>query len=271
VRRLGPFVAAIEGDDSELRTVAGPDAMIDVAPDLSSVLVVRPTADGKQTGTVAIVGSDGVGNAISTIHVPRSFPVTGIRRDGAEFVLTSADGRTVHGTPDQFAVEPRLLNEDVNPRYAEQLDQLFLETHLRPPQRFASPRESPTCDAALREPADVVAAGEAMVAIGDDEVWLDFECAGPGKVTRQLPHARELLADLAGIGRVGAEFLWATDPEGDKAAFLEVMAPTSLVILSPGDFEIHYEGTSDVLVMDGYWLAVQFTADRTPVDHSVEA
>jgi hypothetical protein len=102
-------------------------------------------------------------------------------------------------------------------------------------------------------------------------VWLDFECAGPGKVTRQLPHARELLADLAGIGRVGAEFLWATDPEGDKAAFLEVMAPTSLVILSPGDFEIHYEGTSDVLVMDGYWLAVQFTADRTPVDHSVEA
>jgi hypothetical protein len=40
---------------------------------------------------------------------------------------------------------------------------------------------------------------------------------------------------------------------------------------SNGDFVVHYERTSDVLVMDGYWIAVQFDADRTPVDEYVDA
>ena len=61
------------------------------------------------------------------------------------------------------------------------------------------------------------------------------------------------------------------DDEDDKTEFLSLTTATSLVVLSTGDFEIHYEETSGVYCMDGYWLAVQFTADRTPVEHLVEA
>lgn len=275
MRKLGPFKAAIEGDDTELRNVAGPDAMINIAADLSSVLVVRPTTEGKQAGTVAIL-HEGGGSTLARFGVPGSFRVTAVDRDGDEFVLTSDDGRTVHGTPDQFAAEPLLIGEEYNPRYAEQREQIFYERHLLPPKRFSSPAESPAADRALSEPDAVVEAGEAMVTIGDEELWLSFECAGPGKVEQLLPHARALLADIERIGRDGAEFLWAgtaedDETEEDKAEFLEVARPTSLVIYVSGDFAVHYEETSEVYVMDGYWLAVQFTADRTPVVHYLEA
>lgn len=275
MQKLGPFRAAIEGDDTELREVAGPDAMISVVPDLSSALVVRPTTEGKQAGTVAVLHETG-GSTLARFAVPQSFHVTGVSRDGAEFVLTAADGRTVHGTPDQFAAEPLLLNEEHNPRYAEQREQIFFERHLLPPKRFTSPAEPPAADVALADEDAVAEAGEAVVKIGDNEVWLSFECGGPGKVRQLLPHARGLLADVERIGREGAEFLWARHTEGeeseaDKAEFLAVARPTSLVVYVSGDFAVHYEETSEVYVMDGYWLAVQFTADRTPVDHTVEA
>lgn len=133
---------------------------------------------------------------------------------------------------------------------------------------------SPATDVAISDPEAVAEAGGAMVAVGDDEVWLDFEAGEPETVMRQLPHVRGLLADLAAIGRAGAEFVWsrtpgeATVPEDE---FFELMTPTSLRIHTDGGFSVHYEHTSDVLVMDGYWLAVRFTADRTPVDEFVDA
>jgi hypothetical protein len=273
------FQAALDGDDAELLAQAGPDAMVCVAPELSSVFVVRPGADGTQHARIAVVGSgpNGGGSVIADVHVPASFLVTSVEQRGGEFVLTSADGRTVHGTPDQFAEEPRLLIDEDDPRYEERRDQLFYETHLRPAQRFASlDMDSPATDVAIGNAEAVAAAGEAMVAVGDDEVWLNFECAGPEKVMQQIPHARGLLADLAAIGRAGAEFVWSRTTEEDKAgigedAFFELMTPSSLVVHSDGEFVVHYERTSDVLVMDGYWIAVHFDADRTPVDDFVDA
>lgn len=273
MQNLKTFHDALRGDDRALRAEAGPDAMIQLAPDLSSVLVARPG-----TGvTIAVVGSEnGGGSVLRDLHVPTSFAVAAVGRDGGEFVLTSADGRTVRGTPDQFAVEPRLIRKEVNPRHDEQRDQLFYETHLRPPTRFSSPSESPAADVALSDPDAVADAGEAVVKIGDRDVWLSFERAGPGKVREQLTHVRGLLADLDAIGRAGAEFLWARyekhhDESDDEAEFMSLTTATSLVVLSTGDFEVHYEETSGVYVMDEYWLAVQFTADRTPVEDLVEA
>ncbi|MDQ3790064.1 MAG: hypothetical protein M3422_22825, partial [Actinomycetota bacterium] len=273
MRNLKTFQAALGGDDAELREQAGPGALICLAPELSSAFVVWPGADGTQNARVAIIGTEeGGGNALADVHVPTSFPVISVERNGGEFVLTSADGRTVHGTPEQFAQEPLLLVDEDDPRYTEQRDQLFYETHLRPLDRFAAlDMDSPETDIALSNADAVAAAGEAMVAFGDDEVWLNFECAGPEKVMQQIPHARGLLADLTAIGRAGAEFVWSRTTDEDKAgigedAFFELMTPSSLVVHSNGDFVVHYERTSDVLVMDGYWIAVQFDADRTPVD-----
>jgi hypothetical protein len=278
VRNLNTFQAALRGDDAELREQAGPGALICLAPELSSAFVVWPGADGTQNARVAIIGTeeDG-GDALADVHVPASFRVTAVDHVGGEFVLTGEDGRTVHGTPDQFAVEPRLLPDEHHPGHAARRDQLFFETHMRPPVRFASlTTDTPDTDVALSNADAVAAVGEAMVAFGEDTVWLNFECAGPEKVNQQLPHVRGLLADLADIARVGAEFVWARSSEEDRAEigeaeFFELMTPSSLVVLSDGDFEIHFEGTSGVLVMDGYWIAVQFTADRTPVMDYVEA
>jgi hypothetical protein len=270
VENLKTFHDALQGDDHALRAEAGPDALIQIAPELSSVLVVRPGVDV----TLAIVGNENGGHLLGTVYVPASFPIASVGQEGGEFVLTSTDGRTVRGTPDQFAVEPRLIRDEVNPRHDEQREQLFYETHLRPAQRFSSPSESPAADVALSDPDAVAEAGEAMVRVGDRDVWLSFDCAGPEKIREQLPHVRGLLADLDTIGRVGAEFLWARyegDPEDDKAEFMALATASSLVVLSNGDFEVHYEETSGVYVMDGYWLAVQFSADRTPVEDLVEA
>jgi hypothetical protein len=279
VEKLKTFQAALRGDDAELRAQAGQDAIISVAPQLSSVFVVWPGADGEQHARIAIEGTipGGGGDAIADVHLPASFRVASVEQDGDEFVLTSADGRTVHGNPDQWAQEPRLRIDEDDPRYTEQRDQLFYETHMRPPKRFASlDMDAPTTDVALSNAEAVAEAGQAMVAFGDDEVWLNFECAGPEKVMQQLPHVRGLLADLTDLGRAGAEFVWSRTTDEDKAEigedeFFELMTPTSLVVLSAGDFEVHYEQTNDVLVMDGYWLAVQFTADRVPVDSFVDA
>lgn len=275
MRNLGPFEAAIKGDDSELRQEAGPDAMILVAPDLSSALVVRPTTEGKQEGSVGIV-REGGGSTLGRFDVPASFRVAGIGRDGKEFVLTADDGRTVHGTPAQFAVDPMLLDEEHNPHYAEQLERVFHERHLLSEEQFGTADESPAADVTLADEDAVAEACEAMVTIGEHELWLSFECGGPEKVRQLLPHTRGLLADIERIGREGAEFLWSRTVEGDeteeeKAEFLEIARPTSLVVYVSGDFSVHYEETSEVYVMDGYWLSVQFTADRTPVDHSIEA
>lgn len=267
MQNLKTFHDALRGDDAALRAEAGPDALIEIAPELSSVLVVRPGVDV----TIAIVGNENGGHLLGPVHVPASFPIASVGHEGGEFVLTSADGRTVRGTPDQFAVEPRLIRDEVNPQHDEQREQLFYETHLRPAERFRSPPESPVADVALSDPDPVAEAGEAMVRVGDREVWLSFESAGPDKVRAQLPHVRGLLADLDTIGRAGAEFLWARHGEDDKDEFMALATATSLVVLSNGDFEVHYEETSGVYVMDGYWLAVQFTADRTPVEDLVEA
>jgi hypothetical protein len=263
------FATALRGDDTRLRTSAGTGALVHIATGLSSVFVVRPGDDARQVGTVAIVGTDGIGNTISPVHLPPSFRVIAIGQDGDEFVLTAADGRTVHGTPDQFATRPFLPRPD-----DRQLERVFLETHLLPPRRFSSPAEPPHTDAALSEPDAVVAAGSAVVALaGGEEVWLDFESAGPGKVTELLPHTRALLADLTRVSHEGAEFLWSriAGDGADRGEFFEVMTPTSLVVYVTGEFAVHYEGTSGTLCMEGYWLAVQFAADRTPLDHTVEA
>lgn len=265
------FAKALGGDDKRLRSEAG---LFCVAPELHSVFLVQTAEDGTQNGTVAIVGSGG-GGVVGVVDLPRSFQVREIAHDGDRFVLTSADGRTATGTPDQFDAHPRLVHEPVNPRYQEQLEEIFLSTHLLPTDRetLAEPQ---TVTQDLNGPGidEVVRTGQATVTVGDEEVWLNFDNAWPEKITSLLPHTRDLLARITDLGRAGADFLWAQgspdeDPETD---FLELMEPTTLVMFLTGDFEIHYEGISDSeYYMDGYWPAVHFLADGTPVDHAIEA
>ena len=71
-----------------------------------------PAADGKQAGTLAMVGKGG-GGRVSVVQLPRSFQVREITHDGEQFFLTDARGRTAHGTPDQFTAWLKLLDEEV--------------------------------------------------------------------------------------------------------------------------------------------------------------
>jgi hypothetical protein len=60
--------------------------------------------------------------------------------------------------------------------------------------------------------------------------------------------------------------------EASEEGFFELAKPTSLVVYVTGDFAIHYEELSDTYFsLDGYWPAVRFRADGTPVDHYVAA
>lgn len=264
----GMYQEAIRGDHSLLLRAVGPTAIFHVSTRLSGVFVVERIDDHWQGATLAFVS--GSIAEIQSIFLPPSFRVTGIGEHGEAFVLTAADGRTVRGTLDQFMAAPKLFAPDDRSAYFEQLEQVFFDRHLLRPRPFGPRRRAPATDMALSDPAAVATAGEARVPVGDAEVWLDFDCAWPEKVLQLLPHARRLLAELARIGRAGAEFLWANDPYGDEATFFDAMTPTGLIIFLTGDFEIHYERTNGVLCFEGYWRTVTFTADGTPVDHWAE-
>ncbi|MFL6119203.1 hypothetical protein [Actinophytocola sp.] len=268
---LETFADALRGNAERLRQEAGAGALICVAPELSSVFVVG-TADGKQTGTVAVVERGLVG----AVELPRSFQVREVARDGGQFVLTSADGRVARGTPEQFTTWTRIVAEGVNPRFDEHLAEILVNTHQIPVRDLAGADDTPATDPALRNVEEISRVGEAMVTVGDEEVWLTFENAWPEKVVELVPHVRELLAALETLGRTGAEFLLArtTTAQGsdeDRAEFLARMRASSLVVYLSGDFELHYEGVSGTYYLDGYWPSVQFLANGTPVDHAIEA
>lgn len=186
---------------------------------------------------------------------------------------SSADGRTVHGTPAQFEVYPRLVDAEHNPRYEAQLETIFLTTHQLPMREVVL--VPPQADLTLAG-EEIVSVGEAMVQLGDREVLVSFDSAAPDKVVELLPHARALLAAFDDVVRDGVEFLWAWGEEGDeteadKADFRADIAPIGLTVYLTGDFHVDLESVSGRHVLEGYWYAVQFTADRTPVDVSVEA
>jgi hypothetical protein len=258
------FRSALHGDGTRLRSVTGPDDLVCVAHEPHSVFLVQNAADGTQSATI---GSCGL---VAEVGLPPSFRVVEIAADGAEFVVTSADGRVAHGTPDQFTAFPKLVAQEHNPRYAAQLEELFLQTHLLTDEPLDTPFPPVATDERLAEP-EVLRFGEALVTVGGREVWLSFDNARPDRVAELLPHTRALLADVDRLSRAGAELLWARVGEGDEAEFLAAMTATSLVVYLTGDFELHYEEVSGTYWMDGYWPSVQFLADRTAVDFTTEA
>ncbi|MEV1119306.1 hypothetical protein AB0I91_29990 [Actinosynnema sp. NPDC049800] len=271
------FASALSGDDRELRAAAGPDGIVCVAPDLASVFLVQVGADGTQSTTLAIV-REGGGSSVNRIEVPASFRISGIRHDHEHFTLTAVDGRTAHGTPRQFVEERKLLDEEHNPRYHEQLEEVFLATHLIPVRDWSEAVDAVTTDRGLDGPGveEIVRLGQAQVVAGDLDLSVTFDGAGPEKVAELLPHVRDLLAEFDRVSRDGLEFLWdkssdGSEPDGAKARFLTELVPAELVVYRSGDFEIHFVDTTESYYLDGYWPAVQFTADATPVSETVEA
>ncbi|MER5642533.1 hypothetical protein ABT095_37055 [Kitasatospora sp. NPDC002227] len=262
--------SALNGDAEELRRVVGPGGLVCVAPGLSSVFVVRTAADGAQTGTVALPGST------TSVQLPRSFQVRHIGHDRERFTLTSADGRSVTGTPRQFGAYYKVIAEEYNPWYEEHVAEAFLATNLLP-DGLLLPRvvhaDSDPRVGGLQAEGGIT--GSSVTVAGQQlEIW--FDCAGPEKVTVLLPHARRLVAGFERIRRDGAEFIWTAFAEGDeteeeKARFPEVMTPETLVVYRSGDFEVHFGETGSRYFMDGYWPAVQYRADMTPVHATVEA
>jgi hypothetical protein len=277
VTDLTTYAAALAGDDERLRAEAGQDAVICVAPRLRGVFVVKDIGDGRQEGALATVGAPDSGH-VAVVQVPRTFRVREITADRGEFVLTAADGRTVRGTPGMFTSYPMLVDPSVNPRYDEQLEDVYANLH-RITDLFTTVADPRSTDRELSGPEvdEIVRDGEAVVRTGDGEqVWLKFQNAWPERVAELLPRAREVLAALERIAGDGAEFLWSKTRTGEETAeekdeFLGLMTPSSLVMYITGDFEIHYEGVSGVYYLDGYWPSVHFLADGTPVDHAMEA
>ncbi|MFE4177311.1 hypothetical protein ACFRR7_35625 [Streptomyces sp. NPDC056909] len=265
---LKVFAAALTGEDALARSLAGPDGVLCVAPALSSVFLVEPAAGGGQTGTVAVVGASG-GGMVSLVELPRSFQVLRIGHDQDGYVLTREDGRSVRGTPAQFAAHPKLVDREHNPAYEEHLEEAFLATRL-------IPAHDGTAHAGTEDggTGDGTEYGGTVHAAGLD-IELSFDCAGPEKTAALLPHARRLVADFARIRRAATEFLHAWGAEGDgtdeeRLGFAAAMVPTGLVVYRSGDFEVAFEDTSGTYFLDGYWPNIVFRADMTPVDLTVE-
>ncbi|WP_345438836.1 hypothetical protein [Actinoallomurus vinaceus] len=198
-----------------------------------------------------------------------------IGHDGEHFVLTSADGRSVRGTPQQFTA-PKLLPREHNPSYEEQLEECFLATHLLPGGRSRPGTSAPIGPTLDGSHIDDMTQGPVVVSAAGQELWVSFDGSGPEKVAELRPHARRLVAAFDRIRRDGIDFLWATGADGDepdeeKARFAAGMLPDSLVVYRSGDFEVHFDDVDGRYFPEGYWPAVLYRADMTPVAVTVES
>lgn len=86
---------------------------------------------------------------------------------------------------------------------------------------------------------------------------------------------RDLLADFGTVRRTAVDHLWQwgaepSDTDDDRAEFIATMHPAELVVREDGGFALHYTETGGRM-LDGYWPAVHFTADRTPTEVTVES
>ncbi|MBG0833137.1 hypothetical protein HS041_36140 [Planomonospora sp. ID67723] len=261
------FAAALNGDDTQVRDLAGPDGVFCIAAELCSVFLVEVTADGTQQGTLAYP------RGITRVELPRSWPVHRIDHDREHFILTSTDGRSVHGTPRQFAAYPKILPAEHNPSYQEHLEEAFLATHLLPPHP-----PPPGTYASLAEPMlgghhiDDVVQGTVQVPAAGRDLWVGFDHAGPEKVAELLPHTHRLLAAFDRISRAGTDFLWnrcvdGTESEEERAGLPDAIVPTNLIVYRSADFEVHFQDVSGrYFPDDSYWPCVWYRADMTPVD-----
>lgn len=273
---LEAFASALAGDDRQVRSLAGPDGVVCVAAELSSVFVVRAEAGGAQEGTLAIVGDSG-GGIVSTVPLPRSFRVRHIDHDSGRFTVTSSDGRRAYGTPWQFAAHPKIVEEQHNASYQEHLERAFLATHLFPvgPRPGACPPLADPVLGEIRFDHDVSYYSATVRAAGRD-LWVSFDTAGPDLVAELLPHAGRLVTAFDRVHRDGLAFLWSWGAEGDESdeereRFGHQMRPDGLVVYRSGDFEVHYDDTSGEYFLDGYWPAVVYRGDMTPLTVTVEA
>ncbi|KQX78823.1 hypothetical protein AB0K86_07845 [Streptomyces clavifer] len=272
------FASALRGDDVRLRELAGEHGLVCTAVEPGSVFLIRPAEDGGQRGTLAVVGASG-GGSVSKVRLPRSFPVRRIGYGGGCFVLTAGDGREVRGTPAQFGAWPKILTAEHNPAYEQHLEEAFLATHLFPdgPRDPLAAELPPPGTAWGGLPADeIVRRRYVVVPAAGQDLSVSFDCAGPEKVAELLPHALEVVAEFGRIRRTGAEFLWdwganGDESEEDRAGFLDAVAPTDLVVLRSGDFEVHFDDVSGRYFPDGYWGAVQYRRDMTPASGTMEA
>ncbi|WP_157429807.1 hypothetical protein [Actinomadura oligospora] len=274
---LEVFRRALRGDGASLAVLREDAQAVCVAHGLGSVFRVGVTGDGGQDGVVATVGASG-GGVVSKVEIPRAFRVRDITGDSTHFTLTDAEGRSVRGTPSQFGTYVRLLDRECNPRYEEQLAEAFLATPTLPDHGWAEERTPSLRDAVLGTVALSGEGGryETTVAFGEAELWVTFDGAGTERVAELLPHARGLVEGFAAVARDGLEFLWREGADGtesaeEKARFMDAFEPGALEIFRSGDFGVHFEDDSGEYFMEGYWPAVQFRADRTPVSSTVEA
>ncbi|MCQ0022856.1 hypothetical protein M4914_07750 [Streptomyces somaliensis DSM 40738] len=277
MRALEVFARALRGDRESLEALRRDARVLCVAEALSTVLHVVAEPDGGQRAVLATVGPSG-GGIVSLLEVPRSFRVEDAGHDATHLVLRAADGRTVRATPGQFRAHVRLLPPEQNPSYEEQLTEAFLAAPLRPEGDWPSDRTPPVrCEGlgTIAFDADLVGYGVA-VAFGGRSLWLSFDAADAGRTAELAPHARGLVEALTSVGAAGGEFLWhwgsdGTESPEEEARFLDALRPGSLVVYRSGDFEVHFDDTSGDHFPEGYWPAVRYRADRTPVAVSVEA
>ncbi|HEY1179709.1 MAG TPA: hypothetical protein VGF17_26430 [Phytomonospora sp.] len=107
------------------------------------------------------------------------------------------------------------------------------------------------------------------------ELWVCVEARTEAEALPMVPLARRALADFVRIADAATLHLWkwgsrGDEPEEDRTRFWRQMVPSSLVLDPDGGFAVHFEDCGD-FCMDGYWPAVHFDDDFTPVDVSIEA
>lgn len=264
------FHAALDGDETALRRAAGPDGVFCLDPEHDEALLVFTGPGGFQQGNVHLPGM------VSRLEIPHSFRVRDIRRAEVGFVVTSVDGREVRGTARQFGRITRLIGEQHNPAYQDQLAEVFRDTHLLPDDEAFPDAYPPIQDLVLGE---LVHPGgsrhyAATVERHGTALAVEFDSAGVDRVTELLPHARRLADDIAGVHDRARDLMWATGADGTeppetRAHFDSVVRPSHLTVFRSGDFEVCFEDDGTYLP-DSYWLAVCYLADGTPVEVYVD-
>jgi len=214
-------------------------------------------------------------------ELPDAFRVVELEHQRGRVVLRSEDGAEVCATPGQLALPGTVIPPALNPDHQEHLESELFELPVLP----ALDADSPDLTAPLHDdilgtivfdPVDGVIAQGVPTRIGSVEVR--FWAAGHDRVAALLPMVHDLLDELSTALEAAVEFLWQWGATGGDTAdshgrFIDNFGVHALSIYHSGSFSVELSDTQTVFAesfLAGYWPAVHFLPDGTPVFVTIE-
>ncbi|MCL2424136.1 MAG: hypothetical protein FWD11_09655 [Micrococcales bacterium] len=214
-------------------------------------------------------------------ELPDTFRVIELEHRSGMVVLRAEDGAQVCATPGQLALPGMVIPAALNPDHQEHLEaELFGLSTVPAPDAddpvLTSSLHDDILGTIVFDPVDGVVAHDVPSRVGP--VQIRFWACGHDRVATLLPFVHDLLDELPAALEAAVEFLWQWGATGGDTAdshkrFLNNFGIQSVSIYHSGAFSVELSDDQTVFAesfLAGYWPAVHFLIDGTPIFVTIE-